>query len=376
MDPLALRDVIDTDDESSMRYTSAARRAERVVGIEKFGWARRKAPASDRGPIKRGLGVAQALWYRFVNMDSSCEVRIAKDGSVEILSGVQDIGSGIRTALAQVVAEELGLRASDIAVRIGDTAFPIGPASGGSVTTGSISPAARNAAFAAKKQLFAAVAGALGVSAADLDAKDGKVFAKNNPGQSLSFRAACAKIRTEQIAARTTRSDDYGGFAGKGRRGMGIGGYGGLQFAEVVVDTETGVIKVERVLAVHDLGRPLNPLAVESQINGGILQGISYALYENRILDRNTGLMVNPNLEQYKVLGARETPAIEVHLIEQYRARSSTDAGGIGEPATVPTAAAIANAVYNAIGARVRDLPMTPAKVLAAIAASKKEASR
>jgi xanthine dehydrogenase YagR molybdenum-binding subunit len=137
-----------------------------------------------------------------------------------------------------------------------------------------------------------------------------------------------------------------------------------VQFVEVAVDTETGIVKVERVVAVHDCGRPLNPLALESQINGGVLQGISYALYENRILDRNTGLMVNPNLEQYKILGARETPQIEVHLIEEYIGRNSTDAGGIGEPSTIPTAAAIANAFYNATGVRMREIPMTPARVL------------
>jgi xanthine dehydrogenase YagR molybdenum-binding subunit len=111
----------------------------------------------------------------------------------------------------------------------------------------------------------------------------------------------------------------------------------------------------------------MNILQLESQVNGGVLQGISYALYENRRLDRNTGIMVNPNLEQYKILGAKETPKIDAHFIEHYIARSSTDAGGIGEPATIPTAAAIANAFYNATGARVRELPMTPARVLAAL---------
>jgi xanthine dehydrogenase YagR molybdenum-binding subunit len=128
------------------------------------------------------------------------------------------------------------------------------------------------------------------------------------------------------------------------------------------------VIKVERVVAVHDCGRPINPLGLESQINGGIIQGISYALYENRLLDRNTGMMVNPNLEQYKITGSMEIPTIEALLIEDYAGRSSTDAAGIGEPATVPTAAAVANAVYNAIGVRVRSTPMLPPVVLAALA--------
>ena len=115
----------------------------------------------------------------------------------------------------------------------------------------------------------------------------------------------------------------------------------------------------------------MNPLALESQINGGIIQGVSYALLENRILDRQTGIMVNPNLEEYKIVGAKDTPKIEVHLIEQLWGRSSTDAAGIGEPANVATAAAVANAVYNATGVRIRELPMTPAVVLKALAEQK-----
>jgi xanthine dehydrogenase YagR molybdenum-binding subunit len=160
---------------------------------------------------------------------------------------------------------------------------------------------------------------------------------------------------------------DAGG-GGRGRRNNPASQLGGVQFAEVSVDTRTGVIKVDRVVAVHDCGRPINPMGVKSQVNGGVIQGLSYALFENRILDRNTGVMVNSNLEQYKIAGEREMPAIDSILIEQYWGRSSTDAAGIGEPATVPTAAAIANAVYNAIGVRIREIPMTPAVVLAALA--------
>jgi xanthine dehydrogenase YagR molybdenum-binding subunit len=373
VDPLALRDKIDKSD---------ARREERRIGAERVGWSRRHAPGADAGALKRGMGVAQAVWYRFVDMDSSAEVRITRDGSVELMSGVQDIGGGIRTALAQVVAEELGLRPQDVTVRIGDTAFPAGPASGGSVTTGSITPPARNAAHKAKQQLVEQVAQAFGTTPGRVVLKGGQVFIydtdpnredgdrqgrsyKAAPVKILSFRQAASKLQTEQIAARADRSKDYSA-VGEGAAGRRIT-YGGVQFAEVVVDTETGVIKVERVVAIHDCGRPLNPLALESQINGGILQGISYALYEDRVLDRQTGRMVNANLEQYKIVGSRETPKIETLIIEEYVGRSSTDAGGIGEPSTIPTAAAVANAVYNATGARLRELPMTPARVLAAL---------
>lgn len=373
IDPLALRDLNDENE---------ARRMERKIGAVKANWSARRKPNSDSGAIKRGIGVAQSVWYRFVDMDSACEVRVTKDGSVELLSAVQDIGGGIRTVLAQVVAEEFGLKTSDITVRIGDTNFPIGPGSGGSLTTGSITPAARNAAFKAKEQFLQQVAESLNTTPDKLVLheggvyEDGGVIDGDNKGKIyatptkklLSFKQACSRLKTQQISANANRTEEYKNVIKEGEQPQRVRiTYGGVQFVEIAVDTETGVVKVERVVAVHDCGRPMNPLALESQINGGVLQGISYALYENRILDRNTGLMVNANLEQYKILGAKETPKIEVHLVEEYYGRSSTDAGGIGEPATIPTSAAIANAFYNATGKRIYEIPMTPAKVLKAL---------
>ena len=335
MDPVALRDVNDR---------SAARREERRIGVEKFDWKNKfRKPASDAGPIKRGVGFAQSVWYRIVNMDSACEVRVHKDGSVEALSAVQDIGGGIKTVIAQVVAEEFGIQPNQVHVTIGDTQSPPGPPSGGSMTTGSITPAVRNAAYKAHQQLLEAVKPAL----------------RGQDPAGMTLKQLAAKMPTETLSATARRSPEYGK-----RERMFLGG---VQFADISVDTETGIIKVEHVLAVHDCGRPMNLLQLESQVNGGILQGISYALYENRRLDRNTGIMVNPNLEQYKIVGAKETPKIEAYFIEDYIARSSTDAGGIGEPATIPTSAAIANAFYNATGARLRELPMTPARVLGAL---------
>jgi len=135
----------------------------------------------------------------------------------------------------------------------------------------------------------------------------------------------------------------------------------------VAVDTETGIVRVERVVAVQDCGRPMNPLLIESQVQGGVLMGLSYALFEDRILDQSTGRMVNPNLEQYKLAGPYETPTIEVVLLENYQGNSATDAYGVAEPANIATAPAIANAIYNAIGVRLRTLPMTPAVILAAL---------
>jgi xanthine dehydrogenase YagR molybdenum-binding subunit len=364
MDPLALRDVIDVD--TPMMIDSATRRVERRVGAERIGWARRHAPRADAGPVKRGLGFAQGIWYRLTSFDSACEVRVWRDGAVEVRSAVQDIGGGIKTALAQVVAEELGIDVASIIVKIGDTDEPPGPASGGSVTTGSITPAARDAAHRVRRHIIEAAAMTLGVPPGEVQAQRG---AFTGGGKTATFAQACGALTMEPIAERAKRAFEYGTQEqGGGRRRMGVESLGGAQFVEVEVDTETGVVRVVKVVAVHDCGRPINPLAVESQVNGGVLQGISYALLEERVMDRGSGRMLNPNLDQYKIVGARETPAIEVVLLEDYKGRSSTDAAGIGEPATVPTAAAIANAVYNATGVRVLELPMTPARVLAALA--------
>jgi len=359
IDPLILRDRIDA---------SPTRREERRIGAERIGWQRRRHPAADTGPVKRGLGMAQSLWSANVQINSACEVRVMRDGSVEVLSSVQDIGTGITTVLAQVVAEMLGLRPEAITVRIGDTEFPAGPPSHGSRTTASITPPARTAAWRILQKLLRGAAETLKVSAADLIARDGRIAVRDEPSRGMRFEEAAALLRTDRISEVASRSDDYAGFRRRmGDAAMALEDLGGVQFAAVAVDTETGIIRVERVVAVHDCGRPMNPRQIESQVQGGVLMGISYALFENRILDQHTGRMVNANLEQYKLLGPSETPAIDVIVLENYQGQSATDAYGIAEPANIATAPAIGNAVYNAIGVRLRSLPMAPAAVLAAL---------
>ncbi|HEY6445679.1 MAG TPA: xanthine dehydrogenase family protein molybdopterin-binding subunit [Acidobacteriaceae bacterium] len=352
MDPLELRDRIDEH---------PVRRVERQVVRESDLWKSRNPIAgADHGLVKRGVGFAQSVWYRFVSMNSSAEVRVHKDGSIEVLSSVQDIGTGIKTVMAQIVAEQFGVPPEKIAVRVGDTNYPAGPDSGGSVTTLSLTPAVRDAAWQASQKFLADVAPALGATAGDLELVDGQVRSKSGKLQAVAFKRAAAKMATDQIAVQSKRVPDYD-------RSKYLT-YGGVDVAEVEVDVEVGRIHVRRVLSVHDCGRPMNPMQVISQINGGVIQGVSYTLFENRLIDPNYGLMVNPNLEQYKITGSRETPQIEVKLVEAYIGQSSTDASGIGEAAgIVSVGAAIGNAVYNAIGVRVRQTPMTPAVVLAAL---------
>lgn len=366
LDPLVLRDKNDPH---------AARHEERRRGAAAIGWDRRRPPgqgpaAGSLGHLRRGLGMAQGLWYHLVNLASHAEVRIHRDGNVELLAGVQDIGGGIRTPLAQVVAEELGLPVERIKVSLGDTRLPLGPGSGGSVTTASITPVARDAAFAAKQALLKELQQVLGLDKPPTLNPDGSIVGLKGgkPTPALPFKQAAARLRKEQVVGTAERQADYGGFQNSARtRGTGFGQLGGVQFAEVEVDTLTGVVRVLRVVAAHDCGRPINPMLTRSQIYGGVIQGVSYALFEDRRLDRKTGKVLNGNFEQYKIAGSLDVPQIDVILLEELRGRSSTDASGIGEPSTVPTAAAVANAIYNAIGVRLRELPITPARVLAAL---------
>jgi xanthine dehydrogenase YagR molybdenum-binding subunit len=352
LDPLEIRKMNSLSD--------AVRQEEYRVGAEKFGWNKRNLQvAADKGVIKRGVGVANSLWYYITGHGFDVSLRVNDDGSVKLTNGVQDIGGGITTILAMVVAEELGLKTEDIHVSIGDTDYGLAPSSGGSQTTAGVTPAVRNAAYSAKQRMLDIAAEMLEVEAQQLQLSDGKIYLKDNPGKSLSWKEVAAEIPGGQFTVLGLRSQDH--FEVKRWK------LAGVQFAEVEVDTETGVVKVKRIVAAHDCGRPMDRLTIENQVNGGIIQGISYALFENRILDRNTGIMVNPNLEQYKIAGSLDIPKIEVEIIDFNQGQSSTGAAGIGEPATVPTAAAIANAIYHAIGVRIMELPMTPDKILAAL---------
>jgi xanthine dehydrogenase YagR molybdenum-binding subunit len=352
MDPLEFRKMNTLSDE--------VRQMEYAIGAEKIGWSRRNPlPRADRGPIKHGIGMANSLWYYITGRGFDVALQIYNDGSVHLKNGVQDIGGGTFTVLATVAAEELTLKPSDIQVSIGDTNFGLGPSSGGSQTVAGISPVVRNAAYAAKMRLFKIAAEALEVEPDELEIANGVVSVKSNVQKKLSWKELTSKIAGGQFTVYSERGADY--FEPKRWK------IAGVQFAEVEVDTETGLVQVKRVVAVHDCGKPMDRLTVENQIQGGIIQGISYALFENRILDRNTGLMVNPNLEQYKIAGSLDVPQIETYLVEYPMGQSSTSAVGIGEPATIPTVGAIANAVYHALGVRIRELPMTPAIILAAL---------
>jgi xanthine dehydrogenase YagR molybdenum-binding subunit len=265
--------------------------------------------------------------------------------------------------MAMVVAEELGVKTTDVKPNVGDSRWPEGPGSGGSNTTNSVAPAVRLAAHDARMKLFAVAAPLLGAKAEDLDAADGRIFVAASPGKSVAFKQAAAKMAGETIAAVAERKKQYETY----RQDLA-----GCQFADVEVDTQTGQVRVVKMVSVNDCGIPINVLTTESQIIGAMIQGVSWALFENRVLDRNVGTMVNPNLESYKVLSSKDMFEAVPIVTEIANAGNNTSAAGIGEPCIVPALGAVANAVFNATGARVRTLPITPDRVLASLAEARR----
>jgi xanthine dehydrogenase YagR molybdenum-binding subunit len=322
-------------------------------GAAEFGWDRRH-PTGDRtaGPVKTGMGVAICTWGGGGRGPSQAHCEIGSDGSVVMRIGTQDLGTGTRTLVAMVTAESLGVPPSQVKVEIGDTVYGVSPMSGGSTTAASISPAIRIAAVRALDALKERVGPALGVDAASLVAAGGRIHVKDNPSRGAAWADACKQIGPQPIAV-----------DGDWQPGLSSVTTSGVQFAEVTVDVETGIVKLTRVLALQDCGLVVSRLTAESQCFGGVIGSLNFAMFEDRILDRNTGQMVNPNMEWYLLAGMSDIPRIDVRLKDQ----PERGVIGIGEPPTVPTAAAIALAVRNATGVTIRSLPLTPARILQAL---------
>lgn len=360
MDELAGKLGIDPLDFRMKNDPSEVRREEFRLGAERIGWKDRDARRATTDPaVKRGIGMGAAVWYNTGGTGPRATVTIHRDGSADVEQGVQDLGTGSRTMVGIVAAEELGLPLERINVRIGNSAMPPGPASGGSTTTPSSAPSIRAAAWQAKQKIAEVLGHDWKVAAGEIEIGHGVFSVKGDESKKLSWKAACAKLPESGVSATASRAENHGDAWKRFTAGA--------QFAEVEVDTETGRVQVKRVVAVHDCGLVINALTTESQIQGGIIQGISYALYEDRVLDRPTGKMVNANVEQYKIAGSRDVPEIETILLPVWDGVNNTHSVGIGEPSTVATAGAVANAVSHAIGARIRRLPMTPEVVLEAL---------
>ncbi len=334
------------------------RAAEFELGAKAFGWAEKSAAKKSDGPLRRGIGVASAAWHAIGIPGPEALVIAHRDGRVELRVGTQDIGTGTRTILAIVAAEELGIPLTTVTSEIGDTSYPFSVPSGGSMTAPSNTPAVRDAAAALRRKLFTIAAPLLAAQPDDLEARDGVIRVRINPSRSIGFAEVCRRIQGDSISAQGERHANYEGYRLD---------QAGCQFAEVEADVETGIVRVERVVAVHDAGRIIDPLTARSQVNGGVQMGIGFALFEARRMDPGLGIMVNPTMDDYKLVGPLDVPQIDVMFVEVANGITSTGVLGLGEAAHVASAAAVACAVYDAIGAPVRDLPMTPDRVLAAM---------
>jgi xanthine dehydrogenase YagR molybdenum-binding subunit len=345
-------------------FHTAIYKGEVPIGAELIGWHEKRKPRGQNGPgpIKHGLGMALHQWGGGGTRDKKVGITISPDGSVEIKSATQDIGTGARTVLAIITAEVLGLKPTDIVSNIGNSTFPPGQGSGGSTTTPSMAPPCYDAALKARDSLFAKIAPGLKVETSDLQLKGGQLWVRGEPV--MSWKDACRKLGVASI------SETGSIHAGTDR--LATGGVGGCQFAEVAVDIETGEVKVKKIVAIQDSGLIIDKLTWESQVYGGVIGGLNYGLFEERIMDPITGIMLNSDMEIYKLAGAADIPEIIVRAYEppEIKARGVT---GVGEPPTISTAAAIGNAVTNAIGVRVSEWPMSPRNVLNALAKAAKE---
>jgi xanthine dehydrogenase YagR molybdenum-binding subunit len=329
-------------------------------------------PGAGTGTIKTGLGMALHTWGGGGGPANPTKITISADGSVLVQSASQDLGTAQRTLTAIIVAEILGLNPTDITVDLGDSTHGQSTPSGGSTTAPGTSPAILKAAETARDQFLAAIAPRFNAQPGDLSIAPGVVVNRAN-NERIPWRQACARLGmtpvqatgdwppAAQLNANTAEGREL---RAEWRGRLSNQGVGGVQIAEVKVDIETGVVRCTRFWAVQDCGLIINKQGCESQVAGGVIMGVNYALYEECIFDRQTGRQVNPNMEFYKLAGIQDIPQIFVHMMDM----PERGVIGIGEPPTISTAAAVGNAVFNAIGVRVPDAPFTPERVLAALA--------
>lgn len=360
VDPLELRlrNYAERDQEKDRPYSAGSLRKCYEAGAERFGWLTRRSE-SGASRVRRGFGMAAQVWGTGGGPPAYATIRLHPDGTADVLTGTQDLGTGARTILAQVAAESLGMRLEDVRIVLGDTErTPYSGNSWGSMTTPSVAPAVHMAAEDAKRHLLEAAAELLDCQPDELVARNGMI----------DKRDCTAHIPIAEV----TRKLGHVMIMGHGSRGPNARGVGlvtfGAHFAEVEVDVETGVVRVVRLVAAHDAGRIINPLLAESQLQGGILQGVGLALFEERVLDEPLGLPLNNGLHDYKLPTMADVPRIEAFFVGDADPVANTvGARGLAEPPIIPVAPAIANAVADALGVEVEEIPLVPWRVLGAV---------
>ena len=357
MDPVELR-LKNVPDVSQVRsgtpYTSSGLSRCLSEGAKAFGWKENFAKSKGEGAIRRGVGVAAGMWGWEGEANATAILKLYPDGSANLNIGCSDIGTGTKTVLAMVVSEELGVPVDRVQIEHADTGTTqYSPLSGGSQTVVANTPAVRAAAIAVKSDLLALAAEELKQPVEKLALREGAIEIEGPAGRRVPLQELKSLGECRVLV-------------GVGRRQPHPKNKVALpfvtHFAEVEVNTRTGEVRVLRMLAAHDSGRVMNRLTFNNQVFGGITMGIGFGLTERRVLDPQTGKMANANWHDYRIPTALDVPVESVCLpIDPHDAECNTiGAKGLGEPATIPTAAAIANAVYHATGIRILDAPITP----------------
>ena len=365
LDPLELRrrnhsdnDAMDERPFSSKKLLECYRRAEPH-------WAKREqVRAASDSTWKRGVGLASQVWYGGGGPPSYAWVRVGADARVQVVTAMQDIGTGSATAMAQIAAEELGLPVERVEVALGDTARgPYATISAGSSTIPSMGPAVRSAAADAAGQILEIAAQRYDREERVLSLRNGQIVSSD--GGSWPLEEITGLLESGQILGKGSR--------GPNPAGMRVLTFG-VQVAEVAVDVETGEIRVERIAAIHDVGRVINPLGASSQVEGGIIQGLGHTLSEQRLVDPQTGTILTQTLDAYKLPTIADVPEIVTDLVDEPDAHlTNLGSKGLGEPPIIPTAAAIANAIRDATGADIRSLPISREEMLRALREAKEK---
>ena len=325
------------------------------LGAEKIGWETNwRKPGAMPGHIKKGLGVAfHSCRHGGISSPMSAVIKLDPDGTVELLSGLNDTGGWQKTTMAMIAAEEMGVPYEAVQVTTGDTdvTTDTGPP-GGSRGTTSTGIAVIAAARDAKNQLLDVASELLKRNKEDLEIKDGKIIIKGE-NKSVSFRDILSKAPSPIV----------GRGSGKPPQNVLLHSFG-AHFAEVAVDTRTGKVEILRLIAAHDVGRMINRLGCENQIQGGAIMGIGYGILERQYIDGQTGICINPNMVDFKIPSILDVPLVEPIIVEPEDPFGPFGAKGIGEPPySVPTPA-IANAIYNAIGVRFNEIPINIRSIL------------
>lgn len=336
-------------------------RAEMELASKLIDWKGKWHPhgkGEKKGRWRHGLGMALHTWGGG-SVKSTCLLRVHDDGTAEVQLGSQDIGTGTRTVIGMVAADTFGIPLASVKVQLGSSKYPPANPSGGSITVGSVSGSTRRAAQEALWKILDLVAEKHKVKADTLSAKDGKIWSAGKEVCTWKQAASLVGRMPLEVMGESPKDD-----------GLTSAQVGGVQMAEVAVDTDTGEVRMVKMVAVQDMGMILDRLTAKSQVLGALIMGIAYSLSEERIMDNKTGRYINADMQNYKLPRIGDIGEL---VVELYEPEDQYNRGviGLGEPPVISPGAAISNAVANAIGVRVPVLPLTPKRVLDALKGAK-----